>query len=78
MKKLQRLCVVGVFASVLTTTTFAGDIHTGIATPPPPNASSAITLGDIGTPGDIQTPQATTDSVEDIALNLLQTMLSVF
>lgn len=78
MKKLQRLCVLSVFTLVLTTTTFAGDIQTpGSPQPPPPSASSAITPGDISTPG-IQSPQAMSDSVADIALNLLQTMLAVF
>lgn len=72
MKSIERLCLVGVFTVVVTTTTFAGDIHTLKVTPPPPNASSAIT------PGDIETPQATSDSAAEFALNLLQTMLSVF
>lgn len=80
MKKLQRLCVVGVFTLVLATVTFAGEIATGGSPqpPPPPAASSTITPGEIDTPGDIHTPLATSDSVADIALNLLQTMLSVF
>lgn len=79
MKKLQRLCVAGVFTLVLTTTTFAGDIHTGgITQPPPPPASSTITQGDIETGPSVQNSQATSDSVTDIALNLLQTMLALF
>lgn len=80
MKKLQQLCMAGVFTLVLTTATFAGDIHTpGITQPPPPppNELSATTPGDIQT-GGIQSPQGINDSVADIALNLLQTMLSVF
>ncbi|MFN2493536.1 MAG: hypothetical protein ABR501_11720 [Pyrinomonadaceae bacterium] len=79
MKKLQQLCMAGVLTLMLTTATFAGDISTGgiAQPPPPPDQSSETTPGDISTPG-IQTPQATSDSVADIALNLLQTMLSVF
>ena len=78
MKKLQQLCMAGVFTLVLTTATFAGDISTGGFTqPPPPPASSATTPGDIQT-GGIQSPQAISDSVTDIALNLLQTMLAMF
>ena len=79
MKKLQQLCMAGVFTLMLTTATFAGDIATpGITQPPPPSdESSATTPGDIHTPG-IQSPQAMSDSVADIVLNLLQTMLSVF
>ena len=78
MKKLRQLCMSGVFTLVLTTATFAGDIHTGgIAPPPSADESSATTQGDIAT-GGLQSPQGTSDSVADIALNLLQTMLSVF
>ena len=80
MKKLQQLSMAGVFTLALTTATFAGDIATGGFTqppPPPPNESSATTLGDIAT-GGIQNPQEISDSVAEIALNLLQTMLSVF
>jgi len=78
MKRLQQLCTAFVFALVLTTATIAGDIHTGgIAPPPSPDESSATTQGNIAT-GGLQSPQGTSDSVADIALNLLQTMLSVF
>jgi hypothetical protein len=78
MKKLPQLCMAGLFTLVLTTATFAGDIHTGGAPQPlPPNPSSATAPGDIAT-GGIQDSQATSDSVADIVLNLLQTMLSAF
>lgn len=81
MKKLQQLCMAGVFTLVLTTATFAGDIHTGGITqppPPPPAASSATTPGGIETGPGVQNPEGISDSVADIALNLLQAMLSVF
>ena len=81
MKKLQQLCLAGVFTFVLTTATFAGDIATGGFTqppPPPPDEWSAITPGSIETGSGVQNPQAISDSVADIALDLLQTMLSVF
>lgn len=76
MKDLHRLCVVVVFALVLTTTAFAGDIHTGSPAPIPPNQSSVtesiqITLA-------MENPQGTCESVAGVALSLLQTMLSVF
>ena len=77
MKKLQQLCMAGVFTLVLTTATFAGDISTPGSPQPPPPGASTLAPEDIETPG-IQNPQATSDSVADIALNLLQTMLSVF
>ncbi|MGI9068537.1 MAG: hypothetical protein ACR2HX_19290 [Pyrinomonadaceae bacterium] len=81
MKKLQQLCLAGVFTFVLTTTTFAGDIQTGGFTqppPPPPDESTAIMPGDIETGPGVQNPHAISDSVAGLALNLLQTMLSVF
>jgi hypothetical protein len=73
MKRLRQLCVACVFTLLLTTTAFAGDIHTpGITQPQtPPNAMSATAAEDIATEG-------VSDSVADIALDLLQTMLSMF
>lgn len=79
MKKLQQLCLAGVFTLVLTTATFAGHIDTGgkTAPPPPPASASTTTSGEI--------PTAAKDDaayeyqlIEDIALELLRTMLSVF
>ncbi len=81
MKKLQHLCMAAVFTLMLTTATLAGDIATGGFTPPPPpppDGFSATTSGDTQTPGVVQNPEAISDPVTDIALNLLQTMLSVF
>jgi hypothetical protein len=78
MKKLQQLCMAGVFTLVLTTATFAGDIATGGFTQPPPDESSPTTLGGIETGLGVQNPEAISDSVADIALDLLQIMLSVF
>lgn len=81
MKKLRQLCMAGVFTLLLTTATFAGDIHTGGLTqqpPPPPVESSPITPGGTETGPGLQNPQGIGDSVVDITLNLLQTMLSVF
>ena len=78
MRKLRQFCVAGLFTLVLTTATFAGDIETGgKPQPPPPAGSSPVTPGDIPT-GGTQTSQPMTDSLGDLLLNLLQTMLSVF
>jgi hypothetical protein len=81
MKKLQQLCMAGVFSLLLTTATFAGDIQTpGFTQPPPspPDELSAITPGDIDTGPSVQNSQGISDSVADIALNLLQTMLALY
>lgn len=78
MKKLQRLCMASAFTLLLTTLTFAGDIQTpGRTAPVPPDPSSTTMPGDIHTPG-LQNSQALDDSFVEIALDLLQTMLSVF
>ena len=78
MKTVKRLGVTSVLSIVLATATFAGEISTPKPVPPPPDASSAMTPGEISTGHGIQNPQATSESVTDIALELLQTMLSVF
>jgi hypothetical protein len=80
MKKLMHLCAAVVFTLVLTTATLGGDISTGGKTepPPPPPASSAVTSEEIQTEQDIQDPEAMSDSVTDLALNLLYIMLTVF
>jgi hypothetical protein len=80
MKKLRQLCVAAMFTLVLTTATFGGDIATGGFTQPlpPPPASSSATSGSIETTSGGENPQDISDSVADLALNLLQTMLSVF
>lgn len=81
MKKIQQLSMVAVLTFMLATSAFAGDIPIGIAPPPPPGSSSPApgqieTPGDAATPGITQTPGLA--SVEEVALNLLQSMLSVF
>jgi len=80
MKKLQQLCLAGVFTLVLTSATFAGEIATpGITQPPPPPPSSASAT----TSDEIQVDAKGDASyeyqlIENIALELLRTMLSVF
>ena len=79
MKTIKRLGVVTMFTLLLTTSTFAGDMETGkTPPPPPPNQPSAMSPGEISTGGELQNPQAPSDSVEDIALDLLQTILAMF
>jgi hypothetical protein len=81
MKKFRQVCMAGVFTLLLTTATFAGEIATGGFTappPPPPDELTATTPEEIQTGWGIQNWQATRDSVADISLNLLQTMLALF
>jgi hypothetical protein len=81
MKKLQQFCMAGVFTLVLATATFGGHIGTPGVTqppPPPPDELSATTSGSIETVRSPQNPEAISESVANFALDLLQTMLSVF
>jgi hypothetical protein len=73
MKKLQRLTMTVVLTLMLAASAFAGDIWLGKAQPPPPP-------GEIwtSTSAEPQGPGPASDSVEGIALNLLQSILSVF
>jgi hypothetical protein len=84
MKSLRRLSVALVFALTLTFPAFAGEIDTPVAPPPPSQAQTATANA-----GDIQTPLAgqagtsggevsATGSATAAALNLLQSVLSLF
>lgn len=82
MKPLRRLCVALVLTLVLALSAFAGDIQTGITTTPPPPESQATTTGEIstGVTGDMSTTAAgqMDTGVTDVALSLLQSVLSLF
>ena len=85
MRKLQRLSMAAVLTLTLTTYAFAGIIGGmpepppgTIETPPAPQASSANVTGIIGTVPSAQPIAPATDPVVDIALNLLQSVLSIF
>ena len=79
MKTLQNLCLALVFTLTLTTATFAGEIGTGGKTPPPPppDSATATTSGEA-----LLDPKDDADYgyqlMEDITIQLLRTMLSVF
>ena len=85
MKTLRQFCVAVVFTLALATPAFAGVMEIGSPTPPPPSqpAQTATTNGDIQTTvaGQEETgsSEATAaDSATEIALNLLQSVLSLF
>jgi hypothetical protein len=91
MKKLQTLCGAVVLALALVVPASAGDMSTWITSPPP--SSPATTDGDISTPapttdGNMSTGVASqsgsgsgeasaSDAVAGLALNLLQSVLSL-
>lgn len=83
MKTLQRLCATTIFVVLLTSASLAGEISTpGIAQPTPtpaPASSTAITAGEIpigGSTSELDVSEGTL--LTDVALDLLQIMLSVF
>jgi hypothetical protein len=81
MKTLRQLLVASVFTFVLTMPAFAGQMDTTIA--PPPSSQAAVTKGEIHTSvtGQEETgsSEATaTGSATETALNLLQSVLSLF
>ena len=83
MKNLRRLFCAVVFTLALTVPAFAGDMQTTVTSQPPAQPQTAMANGDIqtGVTGQIEigSSEATaTDSVTEIALNLLQSVLSLF
>ena len=83
MKSLRQLCVAVVFSLVLATSTFAGIIEIGSPAPPPSQPQTATVNGEMqigltGQEGTGSSEATATDSATEIALNLLQSVLSLF
>ena len=85
MKSLRQLCVAVVFTLALAIPAFAGVMDTGSPAPPPSAqpAQTATVNGEmqIGLTGQEETGSgevSATDSATEIALNLLQSVLSLF
>ena len=77
MRKLRQLSMAVVLALMLGAPALAGII--GCPPEPAPEPPSATATGTIDTPpSDAQPVAAPTDPVVDIALNLLQSVLSIF
>jgi hypothetical protein len=79
MRKLKQLSMVVLLMLMLATGTFAGIIQTGAASPePPPTTDPGIIQTGSPTPSDQQNSPTPSDTFEGVALNLLQSLLSVF
>ena len=77
MRRFRQLSMAVMLALVLASGAFAGSIGTGPE--PPPEPPSATAPGSIGTPpSDAQPEVFATDPIVDVALNLLQSALSLF
>lgn len=78
MNKRQQLCAIGVLTLLLSSTAFAGDAHTGIAPPPPPDERIAIAAVTPNTPQVGQNQGGASETIAEIALSLMKTMLFGF
>jgi hypothetical protein len=78
MKKIEQLSMAVVLTVMLTMSTLAGDIHIPAPAPPPPSSSVAAAPGEIPNPGDVHVPGAPSDSVAEVALDLLLSVMSAF
>ena len=78
MKNLNHFLSAAVLTLLLTGSALAGDIEIGKAPPPPPSSSVAAASGEIPNPGDVHVPGAPSDSVAEVALDLLLSVMSAF
>ncbi|HJP94130.1 MAG TPA: hypothetical protein VJ875_19385 [Pyrinomonadaceae bacterium] len=79
MNRLKLWSMTAVMTLILAVTTFAGEIHTGVVTPPPPPPDSAATAESetLTSPVDTDTSWSPSDVRTEIVLTLLQ-VLSVY
>lgn len=75
MRKLSRLTLAGVLAMLLVPSALAGITDTPPAPHPPPESASATAPTDENTQ---DVPVAPSDPLTDVALTLLQGLLTVF
>lgn len=76
MKQLKLSLAAIALTLAFTIPAFAGDIQTGFTSPPPP-PPAAMAAGDIET-GTTASEATATYSLKEIALDLLQSVLSLF
>ncbi len=77
MRRFRQLSMAVVLALMLANGAFAGSIGTPPEPPPDPPSATATGITDTP-PSGAQPVAAPTDPVVDVALNLMQTVLSVF
>ena len=78
MRTLRQLSIALLLALVVSASAFAGIIDGPPAPAPPPEPPSATATGIIGAPPSAEAVTPATDPVVDVALNLLQSVLSLF
>lgn len=78
MRNLRTLCASVVLAFALTAPAFAGNISTMVTAPPPPPAPQGNMHTGVTNQETAEDEATASDSVTEIALNLLQSVLSLF
>lgn len=80
MNRLRQFCATSVLLFTLTLSTFAGDIHCGVVDPPAQQsaANSEMATGDAATTVTSGDEDLFIDPVTGLALDILQSLLSVF
>ena len=90
MRNLKKLCATCVLTLVLALPAFAGEMLGGVVAPPPPppDSSSATTQGEMpagitgnmeaGVTGEMSAGVTATDPATEVALSLMQSLLSLF
>jgi len=78
MKKLQELCAAMTLLVVLSVSALAGEISTGVVSPPPPPPSASATATELGeiTTGETESALEAESLLSEITLSFLQ-LLSV-
>jgi hypothetical protein len=82
MRNYRKVVATLVLALTLSMSAFAGEIHTNVTSPTPTPAANGemhtgVTNGEIQTGEAVSTPEAT-DIMTEAALNLLQSLLTLF
>jgi hypothetical protein len=77
MKKLSPACVAVVLSLLLSASAFAGDIYIPAPAPPPPEACTVTAPSETAN-APLGGAVAQSNAVSDIAMGLLQSLLSVF
>lgn len=84
MKSYRNVAAALGLALVLATSAFAGEIHTGVAGPDPQPTPAASSVSETATvSGEMQTGEAAStpgaaDTITETALNLLQSVFTLF
>lgn len=78
MRNLRQLCVAAVLTLIVAAHTFAGDMHTTITAPPQPSATDGQMETTVVGQMTTWSSETAVDPVTQVALSLLQSVISLF